>query len=311
DVAHPHPEQTADQEVVEEGVHGTHRALFGAVEPERADDVGLVVAHQPNRPRHLRHVERKVRVAVEHEIAGRGGETCLHRPAQLAVDGVVHDTHVRVGRGHLVGEFAGVVGGGVVDDDQLVVEDFIAVDERQTLGRGRFDGPIDVGLFVPHREEHTELGEGSRPLRCHSARVAAEPIGLPSPDMVAAMDDGAPTKARPVLPSSVPPSSGSPSELPPPIPEPRHEYESRRGEQPKRPGQLTAAWRMVFGFGWAGIIIGYAAVWETSRVIGLSTWWLCGDARTRWLLVQLAPFYGPILVAVAAALNWRYAPYLG
>jgi len=136
-------------------------------------------------------------------------------------------------------------------------------------------------------------------------------MGPPSPDMVAAMDDGAPTQAQTVLPSSVPPSSGSPSELPPPIPEPRHEYESRRAEQPKRPGQLTPAWRMVFGFGWAGIIIGYAAVWETSRGIGLSTWWLGADAEPRWLLVQLVPFYGPILVAVAAVLNWRYAPYLG
>ena len=132
-------------------------------------------------------------------------------------------------------------------------------------------------------------------------------MGPPSPDMVASMDDGAPTQAQTVLPSS-----GPPSELPPPIPEPHHSYEPvPRAEQPKRAGQLTPAWRMVFGFGWSGIIIGYAAVWETSRVIGLSTWWLGADAEPRLLLVQLSPFYGPILVAVAAALNWRYAPYLG
>jgi hypothetical protein len=125
--------------------------------------------------------------------------------------------------------------------------------------------------------------------------------------MVAAMDDGATTQAQTVLPSS-PPSSA----LPPPIPEPHRSFEpSPRVEPPKRAGQLTPAWRMVFGFGWAGIIVGYAAVWETSRIIGLSTWWLGADAEPRLLLVQLAPFYGPILVAVAAVLNWRYAPYLG
>ena len=68
---------------------------------------------------------------------------------------------------------------------------------------------------------------------------------------------------------------------------------------------------MVFGIGWAAIIIGYAAVWESSRVIGLSTWWLGADAEPRSLFVNLLPFYGPILVAVAAISNWRYSPYLG
>jgi hypothetical protein len=28
-------------------------------------------------------------------------------------------------------------------------------------------------------------------------------------------------------------------------------------------------------------------------------------------VLQLLPFYGPILVTVAAISNWRYAPYLG
>jgi len=101
------------------------------------------------------------------------------------------------------------------------------------------------------------------------------------------------------------------SELPPPIRRSEATDPAPRVEPPKRAGQLTPAWRMVFGFGWAAIIIGYAAVWETSRVIGLSTWWLGADAEPRLLLVQLLPFYGPILVTVAAAANWRYSPYLG
>ena len=68
---------------------------------------------------------------------------------------------------------------------------------------------------------------------------------------------------------------------------------------------------MVFGIGWAAVIIAYAAVWESSRVIGLSTWWLGADAEPRSLFINLLPFYGPILVTVAAISNWRYAPYLG
>ena len=59
------------------------------------------------------------------------------------------------------------------------------------------------------------------------------------------------------------------------------------------------------------IIAGIAAVWESSRVIGLSTWWLGPDAEPRLLVFQLIPFYGPIVVMIAAISNWRYAPYLG
>jgi hypothetical protein len=67
----------------------------------------------------------------------------------------------------------------------------------------------------------------------------------------------------------------------------------------------------MFGIGWAAVIVGHAAVWQSSRVIGLSTWWLGADSEPRLLLVQLLPFYGPILVTAAAVANWRYAPYLG
>ncbi|MEY2400364.1 MAG: hypothetical protein QOJ08_475 [Ilumatobacteraceae bacterium] len=80
---------------------------------------------------------------------------------------------------------------------------------------------------------------------------------------------------------------------------------------PKRAGQLTPTWRLMFGIGWAAVIVGHAAVWQSSRVIGLSTWWLGADSEPRLLLVQLLPFYGPILVTAAAVANWRYAPYLG
>lgn len=70
-------------------------------------------------------------------------------------------------------------------------------------------------------------------------------------------------------------------------------------------------WRLAFGIGWAAIVVCNAAVWETSRVIGLSTWWLGADAEPRTLLIRLVPFYGPILVTVASISDWRYVPYLG
>src|SRR6185295_16423009 len=80
---------------------------------------------------------------------------------------------------------------------------------------------------------------------------------------------------------------------------------------PPRAGQLSSVWRLLLGIGWVAIVVGNAAVWESSRVIGLSTWWLGADSEPRMLLIQLLPFYGPILVTVAAISNWRYAPYLG
>ncbi|MEO7370973.1 MAG: hypothetical protein ABI949_06115 [Ilumatobacteraceae bacterium] len=82
-------------------------------------------------------------------------------------------------------------------------------------------------------------------------------------------------------------------------------------ERPKTAGQLSDLWRFAFGFGWAAIVVGNAAVWESSRVIGLSTWWLGADAEPRVLPLQLLPFYGPLLVTIAAISNWRYVPYLG
>jgi len=80
---------------------------------------------------------------------------------------------------------------------------------------------------------------------------------------------------------------------------------------PPLAGQLSPGWRLVFGLAWASIIAGTAAVWESSRVIGLSTWWLGADAEPRLLLLQLLPFYGPLIVTIGAISNWRYLSYLG
>jgi hypothetical protein len=123
------------------------------------------------------------------------------------------------------------------------------------------------------------------------------------------MDPGMTTDAQPVPLSSEPRKST----LPPPPP-PMLEAGDAAGPwaQPRRlPGQLSPGWRLTFGLGWALVVVGTAVVWEASRVIGLSTWWLGPDAEPRLVLFQLLPFYGPIIVTIAAISNWRYAPYLG
>jgi hypothetical protein len=120
------------------------------------------------------------------------------------------------------------------------------------------------------------------------------------------MDPGAPAEAQ-----TVPQTGPPPPFFAPPASEQVRPPPQWVEPTPKRAGQLTPAWRLVFGLGWAAVIIGNAVVWETSRVIGLSTWWLGADAEPRLLLIQLLPFYGPILVAGAAVSNWRYLPYLG
>ena len=102
------------------------------------------------------------------------------------------------------------------------------------------------------------------------------------------------------------------SPFPPPPPPIVRPYLAQAPPVPQpRAGQLSPMWRLVFGIGWVAIVVGYAVVWEISRVIGLSTWWLGADSEPRILLIQLLPFYGPILVTVAAISNWRYVPYFG
>ncbi len=105
------------------------------------------------------HVERQIRVGVEHEITGRGGEAGLHRAAELAVALVVDHPDARVGGRHPIGDLGGRVGRLVVDDDQLVVADVAGVDEVLARTATERQCSLDVVLFVPHRIEHRQLLE--------------------------------------------------------------------------------------------------------------------------------------------------------
>jgi hypothetical protein len=80
---------------------------------------------------------------------------------------------------------------------------------------------------------------------------------------------------------------------------------------PPRPHQLSMSWRTVVAVGWVGISLCVAAVWNSSRTMGLSTWWLGPDADPQPLVVQVLPFVLPILLVVGAVRNIRYLPWLG
>ena len=119
------------------------------------------------------------------------------------------------------------------------------------------------------------------------------------------MDPGAPADAEPVGPvEPVEYDESDESDDP-------EQRDATWAEVPRQAGQLAPMWRVAFGVGWAAIIVGLVAVWESSRVIGLSTWWLGADAEPRNLVLNLLPFYAPLLVMFAAISNWRFAPYFG
>src|SRR4051794_11922314 len=78
-----------------------------------------------------------------------------------------------------------------------------------------------------------------------TARVAAAPMCRSSADMVASMDDRASTEGAPRQGHTMLSSA-----LPPPVPEQHQLFDAAPpAEQPKRAGQLTPGWRMVFGIG--------------------------------------------------------------
>jgi hypothetical protein len=95
---------------------------------------------------------------------------------------------------------------------------------------------------------------------------------------------------------------------PPAPPPPPPSWSPRRAP---RPGELTAGWRTVFGLGWAGVVLGYAAVWKSGRTLGLSPWWLGPPAEPNLFVVQLLPFVLPVALVVASLRGVRWLPWAG
>jgi hypothetical protein len=78
-----------------------------------------------------------------------------------------------------------------------------------------------------------------------------------------------------------------------------------------RPGQLTPGWQIAVTLVWVATLVALAAVWNTSRQLGLSTWWLGPPAQPRPVWMTLAPFVPPAVVAVLALTGRRYVAWAG
>lgn len=76
-------------------------------------------------------------------------------------------------------------------------------------------------------------------------------------------------------------------------------------------GQLTAAWSTVFWIGWLLIAGSFASIWYSSRLIGLSTWWLGPATDPQVILISLLPFTVPLALAAAGWTAQRWLPWWG
>ena len=76
-------------------------------------------------------------------------------------------------------------------------------------------------------------------------------------------------------------------------------------------GQLTAGWSTVFWIGWLMIAGAFAALWYSSRLLGLSTWWLGPTTDPQLILVSLLPFTVPLALMVAGYSAQRWLPWWG
>ena len=76
-------------------------------------------------------------------------------------------------------------------------------------------------------------------------------------------------------------------------------------------GQLTAGWTTVFWIGWVLIAASFAAIWVSSRQVGLSTWWLGPATDPQLILITLLPFTVPLALAAAGYTAQRWLPWWG
>ena len=154
---------------------------------------------------------------------------------------------------------------------------------------GRLDGPFDVVLLVPHREEDREHRD---PPLTRRSRVAAPSAAARAACCARTMrtrgdiDPGATRR-------------------------PRQRRRSRAGRRARAPGQLSPGWRLVTGATWVMVFVAFTGVWKASRELGLATWWLGPISEPRPLLVMLLPFLAPVAMVVATLNNAARLPWFG
>src|SRR5690606_13458291 len=59
------------------------------------------------------------------------------------------------------------------------------------------------------------------------------------------------------------------------------------------------------------VVVAWAAVWNTSVQLGLSTWWLGPRSDPTPQVFRLVPFLGPLAIVIGVIDNARWLPYLG
>lgn len=111
-----------------------------------------------------------------------------------------------------------------------------------------------------------------------------------------------------------PPEAPLPAPLPLPLPPPTV-ADATGGpfgsQRPPEVGQLTQGWATVTWLAWVGVIVGFAAVWYSSRITGFSTWWLGPESEPRFIGISLLPFVAPLAVASAGVRGARRLPWAG
>jgi hypothetical protein len=74
---------------------------------------------------------------------------------------------------------------------------------------------------------------------------------------------------------------------------------------------LSPGWRIVTFCVWLGVILAFAAVWNTSVQLGLSTWWLGPRAEPQPRPIRLSPFIGPALMLLGTINQARWLGWFG
>ncbi len=80
---------------------------------------------------------------------------------------------------------------------------------------------------------------------------------------------------------------------------------------PAPAGRLTPAWRLVMAVTWVAVMAAWAAIWNASVQIGLSTWWLGPRGDPQPVIVRLLPFLVAGAVVVAALNHLKATPWIG
>lgn len=70
-------------------------------------------------------------------------------------------------------------------------------------------------------------------------------------------------------------------------------------------------WRILMAGVWIAVVLAFAAVWNTSVQLGLSTWWLGPRADRQLLVVRLSPFVGPALLLLGVINHVRWLAWWG